>query len=229
MLLTKLRVALLAVLAIGLLGPGAGLLAHWASAGAARQDKPEPTSSVEKARQPEPKDAPALGYRWFMEPRDGRGSPWAIGRADGKGVVAIEEKDKDGALLLTLAHPAPTNGAGHVEFRPVAFDDQGKRHVLDLVYGAGTGEVAMNRFRLDAKKLPAEEVKRLGVEMLTPEGVRLIARQAIARAKKEGVEVLPPEEVGNTYDFVLTTTDGRKVRSADLKGKVVLLDCWSCI
>jgi cytochrome oxidase Cu insertion factor (SCO1/SenC/PrrC family) len=78
------------------------------------------------------------------------------------------------------------------------------------------------------KKLPAEEVKRLGVEMLTPEGVRLIARQAIARAKKEGVEVLPPEEVGKTYDFVLTTTDGRKVRSADLKGKVVLLDCWSC-
>ena len=86
----------------------------------------------------------------------------------------------------------------------------------------------MNRFHLDPKKLPAENVKRLGVEMLTPEGVELIARQAIARARKEGVEILPRTPVGEKFDFVLTTLDGRKVRSVDLKGKVVLLDCWSC-
>ena len=63
--------------------------------------------------------------------------------------------------------------------------------------------------------------------MLTPEGVQLIARQAFARAQKEGVEVLPPPQVGQRYDFVLTTLDGQKIRSVDLNGKVVLLDCWS--
>jgi RNA polymerase sigma factor (sigma-70 family) len=227
MLLTKSRLALLAVLVIALLAPGAGLLARWASPDGPRQDKPQPTLKAEKPRQPEPKDAPAPGYRWVMEPQDGRGSSWAIGRADRKGIVAFEEKDKDGALLLTLAHPAPTNRAGLVEFRPVAFDAQGKRHLPERLFGNGTGEVAMFRFRLDPKTLPAEKIKRLGVEMLTPEGVQLIARQAIARAKKEGVEVLPPALVGKEYDFVLTTLDGRKVRSEDLRGKVVLLYCWS--
>jgi RNA polymerase sigma factor (sigma-70 family) len=228
MLLEKLRIALLTVLVIALLAPGAGLLARWASLDGPRQDKPNPPSTTEKQGQPAPNDIPALGYRWVKEPQDGRGSPWAIGRRDGKGVVAIEEKDKDGALLLTLAHPAPTNRAGLVEFRPVAFDDQGNRHVLELIYGAGTGEVAMNRFRLDPKKLSAEKIKRLGVEMLTPEGLQLITREAVARAKKEGIEVLPPAQVGKQFDFVLTTLDGCKLRSQELRGKVVLLDCWSC-
>jgi hypothetical protein len=104
------------------------------------------------------------------------------------------------------------NRTGLVEFRPVAFDAQGKRQVLELVCGAATGEVALNRFRLDPK--------RLGVEMLTPEGVELISREAMARAKEEGVEVLPPPQVGKTYDFVLTTLDGRKLGSQSLRGKV---------
>jgi hypothetical protein len=228
MLLHKLPAQLWVVLAIGLLAPGAGLPAHWAVADGPRKDKSESTPSAEKPRQQEPKDAPAMGYRWVAEPRAGRGSPWAIGRIDGKGVVAIEEKGQDGALLLTLAHPASTNRAALIEFRPVAFDDKGHRHVLEHVCGGATGEVGMNRFRLDPQKLAAEKVKRLGVEMLTPEGIQLIARQAIAQAKKEGVEVLPPAQVGEKYEFVLTTLDGRKIRSADLKSKVVLLDCWSC-
>jgi RNA polymerase sigma factor (sigma-70 family) len=227
MLLKKLRIALLVVLAVGLLAPGATLLARRAGAEGTPKDQPDPAPAAAKPARAEPKDAPAPGYRWVFEPQAGRGLAWAIGRRDGKGVAAIEENDKDGALVLTLAHPAPTNRAGLVEFRPVAFDAQGKRHVLTLLCRVGTGEVGLNRFRLDPKELPQKAVKRLGVEMLTPEGVQLVARQAVARAKEEGVEVLPPARLGEKYDFVLTTLDGRKVRSADLKGKVVLLDCWS--
>jgi RNA polymerase sigma factor (sigma-70 family) len=197
------------------------------AASGARQEKPGLTSTAQKPPQPERKDAPAPGYRWVYDPRSGRGSPWSIGRADGKGVVAIEETDKDGALVLTLAHPAPTNHAGLVEFRPVAFDHQGNRHVLKLVCGGGTGEVGMYRFRLDPEKLPENKIERLGVEMLTPEGVQQLAREAVARAKKERLEVLLPAQVGKAYDFVLTTLDNQKVSSANLKGKVVLLDCWT--
>jgi RNA polymerase sigma factor (sigma-70 family) len=239
MFLTKLKIAGAVILAIaGLLG---GLFTRQAVADKAATPKQEspPQAAVTAAdkatpegrRQDKPEaipDAPAPGYRWVFEPQDGRGLSWAIGRADGKGVVAIEETDKEGALLLTLAHPAPTNRGRLPEFRPVAFDEKGNREVLDRICGGGTGQVAMNRFRLDPKKLPAEKVKRLGVEMLRPEGVQLISRQALARAKKEGVEVLPPAQVGEKYDFVLTTRAGVKLRSNDLRGKVVLFDCWSC-
>jgi RNA polymerase sigma factor (sigma-70 family) len=239
MFLTKLKIAgALTLTVAGLLG---GLLTRQALADKAanpkNEDPPQAAApAANKATPPgrrqdkpaEVPDAPAPGYRWVAEPRDGRGSPWSIGRVDGKGVVAIEETDKDGALLLTLAHPAPTNRGGLVEFRPVAFDDKGNRQGLDLMCGGGTGEVAMYRFRLDPKKLSAQKVKRLGVEMLTPDGVQLISRQALARAKKEGVEVLPPARVGEKYDFVLTTRDGVNLRRHDLRGKVILLDCWSC-
>jgi RNA polymerase sigma factor (sigma-70 family) len=236
MFLTKLKIAGAVILAIaGLLG---GLFTHQKladNAATPKKESPPQAAAKDKAtpegrRQDKPKaipDTPAPGYRWVLEPQGGRGNPWAIGRADGKGFGAIEDTDKDGALLLTLAHPAPTNRSHLPEFRPVAFDEKGNRQVLDHICGTGAGQVAMNRFRLDPKKLPAEKVKRLGVELLTPEGVQLIARQALARAKKEGVEVLPPPQVGKKYDFILTTRDGVKLRSNDLRGKVVLLDCWS--
>jgi hypothetical protein len=172
-------------------------------------------------------DDPVPGYRWVMEPQENRGSLWAVGHRDGVSVVGIEEKDKDGALQLTLAHPAPKNAAGLSEFRVVAFDAAGNRHLLQRQQGAFAGEIAMYRFSLDKRKLPPDKVKRLGVEMLTPEGIQMIAREAIARAAKEGVEVLPSAEVGKNYDFVLTTIDGSKLRSQDMHGKVMLLDCWS--
>jgi peroxiredoxin len=54
-----------------------------------------------------------------------------------------------------------------------------------------------------------------------------IARQAAERARKAAVEVPGFPEVGKTYDFALTTTDGKKIRARDLRGKVVLLDCWA--
>jgi thiol-disulfide isomerase/thioredoxin len=46
-------------------------------------------------------------------------------------------------------------------------------------------------------------------------------------APKAGVEVLPWSQVGEPFPFTLTTLDGRKFRSADLKGKVVVIDCWA--
>jgi RNA polymerase sigma factor (sigma-70 family) len=250
MFLSRLRRVAVVLLTLALLGTGAGVLAHQVSPGkeanaqkenppataaGLRQDQPQSKAIANTPPQPVQKYAAAPGYRWVVEPRSGRGDAWSVGRRDGKGVAAIEEKDKDGALVLTLAHAATRatyddtrRRLGLVEFRPVAFDGRGQRHLWSvLVGGVGTGEVVLNRFRLDPKTLPADKVERVGVEMLAPEGIELIVRQAVARAKKEGVEVLPPPKVGQNYDFVLTTLDGRKVRSADLKGKVVLLDCWS--
>jgi hypothetical protein len=84
------------------------------------------------------------------------------------GVVIMEEK-KDNALFITLAHPRTTNLAKLEEYRPVAFDGQGNRHVLQRLFGGETSRVAMYRYRLDPKKLPVGKVKRIGVEMLIPQ------------------------------------------------------------
>jgi peroxiredoxin len=43
------------------------------------------------------------------------------------------------------------------------------------------------------------------------------------------VEVLPAPYDGEAYDFTLTTLDGKKIRGRDLKGKVVVIDCWSTL
>lgn len=47
---------------------------------------------------------------------------------------------------------------------------------------------------------------------------------ALKRAKEKGVQVLPLPEVGRRYEFVLTTTGGKQINSAELKGKVILID-----
>jgi len=102
------------------------------------------------------------------------------------------------------------------------------------VYGRHGGDgrenplaVALGRWRMDPKMLPAEKISLVGIEALTPEYDRWAARAALQRARKEGVEVLPWPEVGQPFDFILTASDGRKLRSADLRGKVILIDCWA--
>jgi thiol-disulfide isomerase/thioredoxin len=80
---------------------------------------------------------------------------------------------------------------------------------------------------LDTKTLPTGKAVYLGIEMLTAEGKKVQARDAIARARAAGVEVLPFPEGGAVYDFSLTTWDGKAIRGKDLRGKVVLIDCWA--
>ena len=53
------------------------------------------------------------------------------------------------------------------------------------------------------------------------------SEDAIRQARDAGIEILPRPVVGKPYDFSLTDTKGRVIRSAELKGKVVLIDCWA--
>jgi len=47
------------------------------------------------------------------------------------------------------------------------------------------------------------------------------------RAKEKMIEVLPLPELGQPFDFVLTATDGTRIESSKVRGKVVLIDCWA--
>jgi peroxiredoxin len=85
----------------------------------------------------------------------------------------------------------------------------------------------MQRWRMDPNVLPAVNVASIGIEALTPESRMNAAREALERAKTFHIEVLPWPQPGEAYPFTLTAIDGQKIRSEDLKGKVVLIDCWS--
>jgi uncharacterized protein (TIGR03067 family) len=171
----------------------------------------------------------APGCFWMIEPT---GLPVVSASL---GIVFIYEKDRDGAAFITLAGALP--GYRSPEYRPVLLDAQGKRYLPEASGGRGSSErsdgvagsviTSLSRWRMDPKVLPAEKVSRIGIEALTPEYHRITALAALERAREEGLEVLPCPEVGKPFDFVLTTTDGKKLRARDLYGKVVLIDCWA--
>lgn len=169
--------------------------------------------------------ANAPGCFWMVEPSSPSASMSTLG------LVFIYEKDRDGAALITLAGALPESR--QPEYRPVLLDAGKKRYLPNpLPPGGSSGGrggvvVALSRWRMDPKVLPFEKVALIGIEAPTPEFHRIVAREALEQARKEGLEVLPYPELGKSYDFTLTTTDGKKIRSQDLRGKVIVIDCWA--
>jgi thiol-disulfide isomerase/thioredoxin len=203
-----------------------------------------PTSTASQASETKSKGVPtdqkfetATGYAWAIAPDNcPRGACWAVGwvpppvpglRSE-TGISAIEDKAQDGGFLITLAFPPPTELIAHVTsvgFRPVAFDAKRNRYLPTMEAAVATSTATLSRFHLDPKLLPADQVKFLGIEALTANGAKLFAKLAAQKARKAGV--LPFPQAGEVYDFVLTAIDGRKITSSDLRGKVVLIDCWA--
>src|SRR5262249_48845912 len=89
------------------------------------------------------------------------------------------------------------------------------------------GAGALSRSLSPPRVLRAAPGRFLGVGVLPRGGRKVVAAAAARRAREAGVELLPPPEVGAPYDFALTTMDGKKVRAGELRGKVVLIDCWA--
>jgi RNA polymerase sigma factor (sigma-70 family) len=235
MLLTKLKNAGLVLLAAVALGAAAAGAAYRAPA-EPRGAQPEAKPGVAGARATEtgpPKAASGTRFEnaphwsWYYHdprPRGELGSSMSLADVSGRGLSAIVETDKDGGLRVYLAY-RETEAA--LRYRPVAFDSQRKRYALAGDQGTGHRGIALVGFRLDPRVLPAAKAEYLGFEYLSREGRKAAAREAAGRARKAGVEVLPWPEVGQPYDFVLTTPDGKKVRGHDWRGKVVLIDCWA--
>jgi thiol-disulfide isomerase/thioredoxin len=109
----------------------------------------------------------------------------------------------------------------------VAFDATGKRFSLKGRTIATHGDGVMERFFLEPAVLPFEKIAFLGFEALDLAGLERLSQAAIRLATAKGVEVLPLPKLGRPYEFTLSTTTGEVLRSTDLKGKVVLIDCWT--
>ena len=175
----------------------------------------------------------APGCHWAMAPDGGMPSSWG-----GGGIHYMVEKGPDGALFIILAHVRKSGRDPGPSVHPVVFDAQGKRHLPKGWEGGSNGSLAVpgallqhQKYRLDPADLPAEKAATIGIEAV-PSDVRRATREAasaeaIGKAKARGLDLLPWPRVGEPYDFTLKTTDGRVLRSRDLKGKVVLIDCWA--
>jgi RNA polymerase sigma factor (sigma-70 family) len=173
-----------------------------------------------------PRFVNAPGCFWMIEPS----APSPLFAT--LGIVFTHEKDREGATLITLASAG--SGIDNPEYRPVLLDAGKTRYLPELDVGGSSGGrhgvvASLNRWRMDPKILPADKVVGLGIEAVTPEAHRIAATLALEQAKKDHIEVLSWPEPARPYAFTLTTLDGRTIRSEDLKGKVVLLDCWASL
>ena len=176
----------------------------------------------------------APGCYWAVEPKG------AIpASTHTSGIDLIVKKDAQGALVVILAYVTKFEGeTPDLEYRPVAFDDKRERYLPQIVQGGSSGSASipgvtlvMREYRLAPALLPYDRTKSLGIEVIPPE-VRQTAKsaaseRAIKVAREAGIEILPLPEVGKPFVFSLTDTKGRAIRSSELKGKVVLIDCWA--
>jgi RNA polymerase sigma factor (sigma-70 family) len=173
-----------------------------------------------------PRFVNAPGSFWMVEPS----APCPLMAT--LGIVFTHEKNREGATLITLASAA--SGIENPEYRPVLLDAGKTRYLPEPDGGGSSGRrngvvASLNRWRMGPKILPADKVVWLGIEGVTPEAHRIAAALALEQAKKDHIEVLSWPEPARPYAFTLTTLDGRTIRSEDLKGKVVLLDCWTSL
>ncbi len=174
------------------------------------------------------------GCYWAVEPKGAL--PASL---YSNGIDLIIKSDPQGALVVILAFITKQQGdSPELELRPVAFDEHRARHLPKVIQGGSSGSgsiigasLVMREYRLDPAVLPFNQVKRLGIEVIPPEtrqAAKVAARAKAAQAARDaGVEILPVPEVGKPFPFSLTDTKGRAIRSAELKGKVVLIDCWA--
>jgi RNA polymerase sigma factor (sigma-70 family) len=224
MLLNKLKIAtaVLALLLVPVAGTGLGLwvgaLADKPSEG--NQEKTEATAQrqgPERPLAPEPVPEKPSGDWSGVSPTI-RTNMGTISQHDFK---ALLDEDKDGALIVHLAFSPNKFRAA---YRPVAGNTHEKLYPLKPIIGGGWGSTQLIRFRLDPKNLPASQAKLWAIEALTPEAWKIRANDAVNRAKKMGVEILPFPEIGSVYEFALTAMDGKLIRSKDLRGRVVLIE-----
>jgi RNA polymerase sigma factor (sigma-70 family) len=239
MIMTQLKMAASVVLTAALLG--GGLLSYQTFArdldDSRKTDKPNTVAAGPvqlQARAEPPKEKPfenAPACNWLIDPSSNlQGGGGTLFMGTRHTIAAIIESDKDGALLVTLAWKV-SEGKPAPELRPVAFDAHRKRYLFAEVGSCGgyapldTDGVTLHRFRTDPTVV--RKVAYVGIEVVPPEAHKIQARLAAEQARTAGIEVLPYPEIGKAYDFVLTTEDGRKIRSNDLNGKVVLVDFWT--
>lgn len=191
----------------------------------------ERLASEGKTSAPPPRVTPAAGPSSRPAFENEPGWVWHIKPAEGwqsiatQGIVVRVDDFKDEQRVVTLASATEAT-RDVVRFRPVAFDESGKRLELTALSGGGTDGVFLQGYRLDLTR--HGNVPRLGIEKLSRNNLRdVVAPAAYKALKAASVDAVPFPELDRPYEFELKTIAGSRISSQDLRGKVVLLDFWA--
>jgi thiol-disulfide isomerase/thioredoxin len=165
-----------------------------------------------------------VGWRWEIGPTAlSEGLPVGISTAQMRGAFGFDEHAR--GVLLTAALTAQDPAGERVDRTVFVYDGAGERLRAEWLGGVGNDDVELQRLLFTREQAAA--ARWWGVGVLDAAG-RCARAEAFARdAERDGANVMPAPEVGKPYVFDLPTIDGGRVRSADLKGKVVIVDFWA--
>lgn len=199
----------------------AGLLVFLA--GAAADGRVVSTPDAEPARLNVPELEP--GWQWELEPVPVMGHEFARFVPSGALTATI-----GGEQTLTVLHvrnkDLDLHGARAPEFRVYVVDNDGEPHQRPSSSSMGRRDLALSRYHFrDFDE--AKQVAAIGLAVLTFEGRQELSAMRAKEAAEQGVDVLPLPVVGEPLPFDLPLVDGGRIRSEDLKGKVVLFDGWA--
>jgi hypothetical protein len=145
----------------------------------------------------------------------------------GQGMQVITKNGHQGDTLVTMAYLTNRDsGKPSMEYRPVAFDDKGARHVAERGLGGSSESPAkigtllvMHEYRLN---LPFDRIKKIGIEVVPTEVLRArenaASDKAFQEARDAGIELLPRPDVDKPYDSERTGTAPLSLRPIGSQG-----------
>jgi thiol-disulfide isomerase/thioredoxin len=169
------------------------------------------------------------GWTWVVAPVQVADANWPAEAIEkDSGIYRLTVAKPAGVALLAefrAQHQFPSPGSG-IDYQLVLFDERGVRTVIGHSTSQGSGQVTTYKFQYKLDK-GADEFRSVGVERIDQAGLRVISDAARKEAAAAGIATLPYPEIGKPYVFQLTDIDGNVIDSAELKGKVVLIDGWA--
>lgn len=183
---------------------------------------------------PERLPAPQLtdGWVWDVPPFDltgiraGEESVLCTGAGSAMILTRTPSGNVAASMILLSTESAPVAEETRFEIR--AFDRNGSpvTHHNGMSVGSRQFRVCQASFD-EIGAAAGEGVRQLGVARLDAAARRAGHERAMERARAAGANVLPLPVVGRPFEFDFPTVEGGRIRSQDLRGQVVLIDCWA--
>jgi len=171
------------------------------------------------------------GWEWLMPPREvdvDRDWPVRAMWMSDEATLTVLGTAPD-ELYASVTRFAPVEEAPlKTRFRLIEIKEDGRREKGRAVSSTWRPDgLSVAVYRLNWNDEDPARTKMIGLEVCPPEGKRLIAAEAAAEAAAAGIAVPGLPEIDQPYAFELTDVAGNAIRSADLRGKVVLLNIWA--